>query len=366
MKISNRVTLYTAALVAVMSASLIALIYYEVSRSFYKHIQQQQEINLRVAEEQLNRLGKPLQIVEGKLMAGDHLLNGDHGLVDRITSLVGGVATVFQGDTRIATNIRLPDNSRAVDTKLTGPARESLFDQGENFRGEAKILGEPYLTAYDLLRDEQGTVIGVFQVGVLKQAYSGALRTILIRSFFIACGGMLLIGFLVHRALSHLTQELEKMAESRKVLLRSAFSGVFGVDVGGRCTFINHVGAKFLGGTPDDFVGKEIHPLIHHSAQGEAEITAAHCPLCQVFQSGNTYHNEDDLLWRLDQASLPVDIQSFPLTENNRISGAIVAFNDITDRKRIAQEIEAKKQKVEMARFALLSSSRPFIKRRSS
>ncbi|MDD5260784.1 MAG: cache domain-containing protein [Methylacidiphilales bacterium] len=344
MKIYNRVALYTGLLVAIMSACVIAAAYHEISRTFYDHIQQQQEISMRVAQEQLERLGKPLHIADGKLMAGNRVLNGDQVVVDRVTSLVGGIATIFQGDTRIATNIRLPDGSRAVGTKLTGPAREAIFDRGENFRGEANTLGEPYLTNYTLLRDEQGTLVGMLQVGVLKKAYSGALNTILVRSFIIAFIGMLLIGFLVHEALSKLVRELQTVAEGRKVLLRSTFSGVFGVDVAGRCSFINHVGAKFLGGAQEDFIGKEIHSLIHHNAWDGLQIDASHCPLCQVFQSGNTYHNEDDVLWRLDKTSFSAEIQSFPLIKENKISGAIVAFSDITDRKQIARDIEAKNE----------------------
>jgi PAS domain-containing protein len=352
MKTSHRITLYTALLVGTMSAVLIGTVYYEVSRSFYNHIQHQQESNMRVAQEQLDRLGSPLRIEGGKLWAGSKMLNGDQVLVDHISSLVGGIATVFQQDMRIATNIRLPDGSRAVGTKLLGPARAALLDREMDFRGEAKTLGESYLTAYNLLRDEQGTVVGMLQVGVLKKSYFNALTLILIRSFFIVFVGMLVIGCFVHWVMNKLTRELEAVGESRKILLRSTFSGVFGVDARGQCTFINHVGANFLGGLPEDFVGKEIHRLIHHGARGEAEIAAADCPLCQVFQSGNTYHNTDDLLWRLDQAFFPVEIQSFPLTENNRISGAIVAFSDITDRKRIAREMETKNQEIGAVRFA--------------
>ena len=164
----------------------------------------------------------------------------------------------------------------------------------------------------------------------------------------------MVIGYFIHAIMSHLTHELEMAGQSRRVLLRSAFSGVFGVNVDGQCTFINHVGAKFLGGLPEDFVTKDIHSLIHHGPRGGVELTTDECPLCQVFKSGNTYHNEDDVLWRLDQNALPVEIQSFPLIENNRISGAIVAFSDITERKRIDQEIEAKNKKMEKDLIAAL------------
>lgn len=362
MKISNRITLYTGLMVATMSAALLAVVYFEVSRSFYAHIQKQQEAHLRVAREQLDRMGQPLAIVDGKLVAGAKNLNGDEALVDRISYLVGGIATLYQKDIRIATNIRLPDGTRAVGTQLTGPAREAILDRGEKFRGESKTLGEPYLTAYDLLRNRDGVVIGMLQVGALKRSYSGALTTILTRSFIIAIAGILLIGMFVHVVMSKLTGELNTIANSRKVLLRSTFSGVFGVDIKGECSFINHAGAKFLGGMPDDFIGKKIHPLIHHGVRGKDEVSAEHCPLCQVFQSGNSYHNGEDTLWRLDESSFPADIQSFPLIENNRIAGAVVAFSDNTERQRIAREAALKKEKRTANRFARFYAKYPFKK----
>jgi methyl-accepting chemotaxis protein len=221
MKIQTKVTLYTALLIGAMSGCLIAAVHYEVSRSYYGHIQEELENHLRVAEDQLDRLGKPLRINGGMLMAGNTVLNGDQAFVDRISALVGGNATVFQGDTRIATNIRLPDGSRATGTKLVGPAQRAVFTRGENFRGNITILGEPHLTAYDVLRNADGDVIGALQVSASKRVYSRALNSILLRSFMISFVGIFLVGFLVNLSLRKLTCALEivdKSANSRQEL----------------------------------------------------------------------------------------------------------------------------------------------------
>jgi PAS domain-containing protein len=342
MNTTHKIRLYTGILVGIMSVALLGSIYYEVSRIFYRNIQHQQESSMRVAREQLDRLGGPLRIVGGKLVAGRTVLNGDLDLVDRIAALVGGTATVFQGDLRIATNIRLPDSSRAVGTRLMGPAREALFVRGEEgFRGVVKTLGEPYLTANELLYNEDGGVVGMLQVGVLRRSYSGALQSILVRSFIIVVLGMLILGVLVHRGMSHLTHELEVLGESRKMLLNAAFSGIFGVDANGRCSFINRVGAEFLGGEPGDFIGKKIHALIHHGPLAEDRSRAEDCPLCRTFQTGIGHHNTEDRLWRLNHQSFPADIQSFPLMEDDRVTGAIVAFHDLTEKKRIVGDTRA-------------------------
>jgi len=209
MKIQTKVTLCTAALIGVMSCCLIAAVYYEVARSYYGHIQEELEVHLRVAEDQLERLGKPVQVKGGKLMAGSTVLNGDEAFVDRISALVGGNATVFEGETRVATNIRLPDGSRATGTKLTGPAQEAMFLRGENFRGNITIFGEPHLSAYNVLRNEEGDVIGALQVSANKKEYSRALNSILVQSFVISLMGIFLIGLLVFFSVRKLTHALE-------------------------------------------------------------------------------------------------------------------------------------------------------------
>jgi methyl-accepting chemotaxis protein len=109
------------------------------------------------------------------LYVGTRELNGFYEPVDRIKDLLGGAATVFMGDERITTNVKKPDGSRAVGTRLArGPVYDSLFGQGHAFHGEADILGQAYFVAYEPLRDADGQVIGALFVGTPKaEFYSG-------------------------------------------------------------------------------------------------------------------------------------------------------------------------------------------------
>ena len=103
----------------------------------------------------------------GMLKLGETVLNGRNDIVDDVRSAMGAVATLFQGDIRVATNVTNPDGSRAVGTKLAaGPVREAVLGRGERYRGEAVILGVPYLAVYDPIRDAGNRVIGVLFTGV--------------------------------------------------------------------------------------------------------------------------------------------------------------------------------------------------------
>lgn len=125
--------------------------------------------NIRAAELIVNPRGTSFQIVGGQLKVGDQVLNNDATAVDAIVSAFGGVATIFQGDTRIATNVRRPDGSRAVGTKLAkGPVYDAVLKRGETYIGQAPILGKTYVTAYKPLKSASGAVVGILFVGIEK------------------------------------------------------------------------------------------------------------------------------------------------------------------------------------------------------
>ncbi len=100
-------------------------------------------------------------------------------LVDGVTKVMGGTATVFvrqgQDFVRISTNVK-KDNERAVGTVLdpNGKAIKAIRE-GKAFYGVVDILGNPFWTGYEPIRDAQGQVIGIWYVGykidlgVLKQ-----------------------------------------------------------------------------------------------------------------------------------------------------------------------------------------------------
>jgi hypothetical protein len=101
-------------------------------------------------------------------------MNNNFVLVGEVQKEMGGTATIFvkNGDefVRVATNVRTDDGSRAIGTILDpkGKAIGAIANGGSYF-GEADILGEPYITGYEPIRDESNNVIGIYYVGYLKK-----------------------------------------------------------------------------------------------------------------------------------------------------------------------------------------------------
>ncbi len=101
------------------------------------------------------------------MLLGTTKLNGKSDLVETVKTVTGASVTIFLGDTRIATNIKSPDGSRGIGTKLAaGAVHDTVLRDGRSYSGPATILGMPYLAIYEPIRDAKAQTIGILFVGV--------------------------------------------------------------------------------------------------------------------------------------------------------------------------------------------------------
>ncbi len=123
------------------------------------------DANLTALRGALAARGSP-RLVGDKLYFGDYLVNNETEIVDDVRRRFGGVATVFLGDLRVATNVTGGSGARAVGTKLpSGPVHDKLFRNGATYQGEATILGRNYVAIYEpILIDDKA--MGAIFVGV--------------------------------------------------------------------------------------------------------------------------------------------------------------------------------------------------------
>jgi methyl-accepting chemotaxis protein len=174
-----------------------------------------QMTNMGVAWQVLTTYGRDFRIEEGNLYAGRQKLNDFFEPVDKVKELVGGTATVFMGDTRIATNVKKPDGSRAVGTKLApGPVHDALFVAGQPFRGEAEILGTPFYTAYDPIKDAAGKTIGVLYVGIPKAEFVSSINDLQWRMGVLSALAALVIGLVALWLARRMFAPLESLAKT--------------------------------------------------------------------------------------------------------------------------------------------------------
>ncbi|MDF1548662.1 MAG: Cache 3/Cache 2 fusion domain-containing protein, partial [Bacteroidales bacterium] len=97
------------------------------------------------------------------------LLNKDYDFVDKIKSLTGGTATIFQkidsGYIRISTNVAMLDSSRAINTFIPNNSPViNAIENDSNFFGRAYVVNDWYITAYEPIKLD-GKMAGILYVG---------------------------------------------------------------------------------------------------------------------------------------------------------------------------------------------------------
>ena len=133
------------------------------------------------------------------------------------------------------------------------------------------------------------------------------------------------------------------------LLLESAHEGVFGLDLAGNLTFINPAATHQLGFSAEELMHRNIHALIHHSDADGRHIAPTECRMMHSFTDGATHHVSDEVLWRKDGRSFPVEYRSTPIRWGGEIVGAVVTFHDISERKRSEKALLAAKRRAEKA-----------------
>ena len=137
-----------------------------------------------------------------------------------------------------------------------------------------------------------------------------------------------------------LEERVQERTEELRLLLHSAGEGMFGVDAAGQVTFINPVALNLLGFTEEEMIGKEVHGLFHHSHEDGSHYPKEDCPIFATWTYGTQNRATNEAFWRKDGLSFPVEYTSTPILKDGKVSGAVVTFRDITERKQAEKELK--------------------------
>ncbi len=131
----------------------------------------------------------------------------------------------------------------------------------------------------------------------------------------------------------------QRLAKDKLLLLESTGEGIYGIDAAGRCTFINSAAARMLGYLPEELLGKDMHECIHCHFPDRTLYPRERCHIHETLTSGKGCKIDDEVYWRKDGSAFQVEYSSFPVIEHEHITGAVVVFLDITERKQAEQQL---------------------------
>ena len=121
----------------------------------------------------------------------------------------------------------------------------------------------------------------------------------------------------------------KKLKKQLELIVNSAGEGIFGLDTDGNVTFMNNAASIMLGWTKEELIGKSHHRLVHHSHPDGSTYKEEDCPIFMSCKDGQVHFNSDDFFWAKDGSSFPVEYNSTPIIENNKLTGAVIVFRDL-------------------------------------
>jgi two-component system, OmpR family, sensor histidine kinase VicK len=147
--------------------------------------------------------------------------------------------------------------------------------------------------------------------------------------------------------------KLRSLIRQSNSILESVGDGIYGIDLEGQVTVVNPAAAQMLGYKPHEMLGKPLHELIHHTHADGTPYPPEDCPIINSLKNLDTVRVSNDIFWRKDGTSFPVDYVARPQIDTGsdamanpgaesgysqvraaaKAVGVVVAFTDITERR---------------------------------
>ena len=273
-------------------------------------------------------------------------LRREEELLNDLRRIIAGMSTVYQSELAgmelTASNWKIL-HSPLMDGGPLRTTRESFVGSMDEDRARYAALQETARNFEDLLiRDATTASVTLgsqrrwklwFTVGLVVLTISGAIA-------------MGIVGVsLQDLARNEAERRKETVAARREVraVLRGTGDGIIGVGLNGACTFLNEAGSRLLGYSKQELKGKSVHNMIHHTRWDGSDYPLKECPVHLSLASGDTAKTFDDILWRKDGSSFPVQLAVSPMTDGLEILGVVLTFTDMTE---IREAEEALKQAI--------------------
>ena len=156
----------------------------------------------------------------------------------------------------------------------------------------------------------------------------------------------------LNQRLSRANTRLERR---HQLILDSVAEGIYGVDLKGCATFVNKAMERMTGWRAEELIGNETHEIMHHTRMDGEPHPREDCPVYTTFRDERSRFVDEDVFWRRNGTSFPVEYSATPIRdEQGQTIGTVVVFRDITERREAAERI--RRREAEQIHFTRLST----------
>jgi diguanylate cyclase (GGDEF)-like protein/PAS domain S-box-containing protein len=211
---------------------------------------------------------------------------------------------------------------------------ETVFLKKEIADGtEVTLEGKDYFVSRKVIDSDGWSIVLLTPTNHIRDyKLFGILATISVGLLIMFFSGIIYV-------LDRSKEAIRQSEESKRLLLHAVGDGIFGVDATGQVTFVNPAALRMLGFSVEEMLGQNAHALIHHSHKDGSNYPDEDCPMYASYTQATENHVTDEMLWRKDGSSFPVEYSSMPIINDGKVMGAVVTFRDITKRKQVEEAL---------------------------
>ncbi len=224
MKIKWKIVLASVGIIVLLTLSIVFFTHEEVNNLVFsessEELQNYSNMGLQLFEQSYEG---SWSVIDGKLFKGEIPINDNFEVIDNFTKGTQVLATIFQNDTRISTNIQDEKGNRMIDTKASKEVIDQVINQGKSYSGTADILGKSAQAYYVPIKDESGVVVGIWFVGIYTDVISEKIDNTMIMIGLLA-GVLLIAGIIVAYLLGNTIAKGIKMIQGKLKLMEE---GIF-------------------------------------------------------------------------------------------------------------------------------------------
>lgn len=115
-------------------------------------------------------------------------------------------------------------------------------------------------------------------------------------------------------------------------LLEATGDGVLGIDLDGRCISLNRAGARLLGYSESEILGRDVHATLFHTTPEGAPFPREESDLLRAVAEGRTLTSpEGGVIWHRKRRTFPARWTLQPMIDGTRLAGAVLTFTDMTE-----------------------------------
>lgn len=227
MKLGTKILCLVFVVILLFSASVGTVMLKEITESMKQMATEKAKGDLALSSTYIDDvMSGDWQVKNNKLYKGQTQINGNEDIVDLLGEKTGDTITIFQGDTRVATNV-MKNGERAVGTQASSEVIAAVLKKGKRFYGQADVAGSSYQTAYMPLKDQNGNIIGMLYTGA-NQSILASLTQSLFTQFAIVLVIVIMVSVILVLVF---TRKINKRLNALKSAFESAGNGDMTIEV---------------------------------------------------------------------------------------------------------------------------------------